>query len=247
VYTCAFVRHAGAVSASTRRVARTADFAVAVERSALGGLPAQLLDRLTEGAVVREVRAGETIHQGGIPPFFELVLAGLLRAFVIGPDGRTMTIRYCRACALMGTGTLFNPGTAAQGSLSAVVDSSVLAMRPAIVRNLAGNDVQVTNALLRESSARVAEYINELQASAMASVRQRVARHLLDLVSDQPHGGRFVVQVSQQALAEAVGTVRELVVRVLHDMREQGLVSTGRGQITLLDPERLAAETYRGW
>lgn len=215
--------------------------------SSLDGLPEVLLDRLTDGAAVRDVRAGTTIHQGGVPPFFELVVTGLLRAFVIGPDGRMMTIRYCRTGSLMGTGTLFNRGAAAQGSVSAVVDSRLLALRPAIVRELAESDVRVTSALLQESSARVAEYINELQASAMASVRQRVARHLLDLASDQQGGDRLVVRVTQQGLADAVGTVRELVVRVLHDMREQELVVTGRGQITLVDPERLAAETYRGW
>lgn len=223
------------------------ELALAVAHSSLDGLPAELLDRLTDGAAVRDVRAGTTIHQGAVPPFFELVIAGLCRAFVIGPDGRTMTIRYCRTGALMGTGTLFNRGAAAQGCVSAVVDSRLLAMRPAVVRELASRDIRVTSALLRESSARVADYINELQASAMASVRQRLARHLLDLASDQQTGERLVVRVTQQDLADAVGTVRELVVRVLHDLREEGLVGTGRGQVTLLDPERLAAEPYCGW
>jgi CRP/FNR family transcriptional regulator len=45
-------------------------------------------------------------------------------------------------------------------------------------------------------------------------------------------------------LADAVGSVREVVVRILHDLRDEGVVRTGRGNVQLLDPARLDAETY---
>lgn len=234
-----------AVGPKLGRALATGEVAAAVGGSSLAGMPDALLSRMLDGAVTREVRAGATIHQGGVPPFFELVTSGLFRAYVLGPDGRTMTVRYCRAGALMGTGTLFNRGTSAQGCVSAVVDSRLLAMSPTRVRDLANREIEVSQALLRETSARVAEYINELRASVMASVRERVARHLLDLAVEQQRDDRLVVLVSQQALASAVGTVREIVVRVLRDMREQGLVRTGRGEITILDPHGLLAQTYQ--
>ena len=158
-----------------------------------------------------------------------------------------MTIRYCRPGALMGTGTVFNEDRVARGAVSAVVDSQVFVFQPARIAEAARTDIRVTTALLRETSARVAEYINELQASGMASVRQRLARHLLDLASEQQRGHRLEVQASQEALAAAVGTVREIVVRILSDMRDEGLVATGRGVVQLLDPRRLDAETYRGY
>ena len=50
------------------------------------------------------------------------------------------------------------------------------------------------------------------------------------------------MSVSQQELAEAVGTVREVVVRVLRDLRTAGVVRTERGLIVVLDPARLIAE-----
>jgi hypothetical protein len=52
-------------------------------------------------------------------------------------------------------------------------------LSPETVRALAEHDIRVTRALLRETSARVAEYINELETSAFGSLRQRLARHLL--------------------------------------------------------------------
>lgn len=214
--------------------------AEAISVSSLRDLPRAALDLLCKDAVVREITAGSTTHWGGQPAFFEMVISGLLRGYLIAPDGRTMTIRYCRPGALMGTGTIFNVEQAAHAQLSAVTDSRVLVMRPDLVRELAGNDIRVTIALLRETSARVAEYIDELQLSAMASVRQRLTRHLLDLASDTQTGPRLVVQASQEKLAASVGTVREVVVRILADLRDQGLVRTSRGRVELLDPTRLA-------
>jgi CRP/FNR family cyclic AMP-dependent transcriptional regulator len=217
----------------------------AIGRSSLHGLNDDTVERLTAGAVVRDVAAGTTIHREGDPPFAELVIRGLIRAYVSAPNGRTMTIRYCRAGALMGTGTLFNQGTPrARGNLTALVDSQLLRLQPATIWALAENDIRVTRALLTETSARVAEYINELQTSAFASLRQRLARHLLDIAAEQQEGDRLVAHANQEELAGAVGTVREIVVRILRDMRSEGLVRTGRGGVELLEPTRLDAETY---
>ena len=217
----------------------------AIVQSAVGRLPCATIDDLTDGAVLRVVAAGSTTHRHGGGPFFQLVVDGLMRAYIAVPDGRTMTIRYCRRGALMGTGTLFNDsGPRARGQVSALVDSRLLVFDAAKVRTRADRDVEVARALLAEASARVAEYINELEASALASVRQRVARHLLDLAADHQRGTYLVAPATQQALADAIGSVREVVVRVLHDLRDEGVVRTGRGRVQLLDPARLEGETH---
>jgi CRP/FNR family transcriptional regulator len=99
-------------------------------------------------------------------------------------------------------------------------------------------------ALLKETSARVAEYISEIEASSFATIRQRLARHLLDLAAEQQVGTQLVARASQDQLGGAIGTVREVVVRILHDMRREGLVRTKRGRVELLDARRLDMETY---
>jgi CRP/FNR family transcriptional regulator len=218
---------------------------VAIASSSLHGLPSEVIRRLIDGALLREVPAGKTTHQEGDPPFAELVVRGLIRGYVSAPDGRTMSIRYCRPGALMGIATLFNQSTPrAHGNTTALVDSRILQLQPAAVRALAERDIRVTGALLRETSARVAEYIKEVEASSFATIRQRLARHLLDIAAEQQVGERLVAQANQEELAGAVGTVREVAVRILHDMRGEGLVLTSRGSVQLLDPARLDAETY---
>ena len=54
----------------------------------------------------------------------------------------------------------------------------------------------------------------------------------------------FALGSSQQALAEELGTVREVVVRTLRRFREQGLIEpVGRGRYRVRDADRLARMT----
>jgi len=72
----------------------------AIAASHLGGLPPQLMDRLLAQARRLEVSASAVIHREGEQiPHVEVVVDGLVRVYVTAPDGRTLTVRYCRAGA----------------------------------------------------------------------------------------------------------------------------------------------------
>ena len=57
--------------------------------------------------------------------------------------------------------------------------------------------------------------------------------------------GELHVLVSQRELADAVGTVREVVVRVLREFRAEELIRTERDRIVIVDPVQLSRE--HGW
>jgi CRP/FNR family transcriptional regulator len=217
------------------------DLRSAVSLSHLRDLPADVLDELMAGAVRLRIPASSVIHrEGDGAPHLELVISGIVRVFVSAPDGRTMTVRYCRQGALLGTMSLFTPGFTMPAAVQALVDAQLLTMSAAVARRAASRDVRVARAFLGEQSERAISFLYEVPGSAFATVRQRVARHLLDLASEGEPG--LTVSVSQQELANAVGTVREVVVRVLRDLRTAGVVRTERGLIVVLDPARLIAE-----
>jgi CRP/FNR family transcriptional regulator len=157
-----------------------------------------------------------------------------------------MTVRYARPGALLGVATLYAP-VARRFGIQALSDSELLAFRPAIVRASADRDPQVARALLTETSERVMSFVAEFSGQAFANVRQRIARHLLDLALDHQRPGELLAPISQQELADAVGTVREVVVRVLRELREVGVVQTGRDGIIIRDPERLSGIGSPSW
>lgn len=212
----------------------------AVASSHLGGVRSDVLEQLLEGAVQTVIPAGSVVHwEGEATTHLELVVSGALRVLVTSPDGRTLTIRYCRRGALLGAMSLFSPGFAMPATVEALVEARVLRTDPAAVRRLAGQP-DVAHALLLELSERAKGFLHEIPGNAFGSVRQRVVRHLLDLASDSgTNDGRLVARVSQQDLADAAGTAREVVVRVLRELREEGLVSTGREEIVLTAVDRL--------
>jgi CRP/FNR family cyclic AMP-dependent transcriptional regulator len=230
--------------ASTRVNAEIAGgVGAAIGASRLRNLPPDLIARLTAEARRVHIEAGGVIHpEGETEPHLELVTAGLVRACVSAPDGRTMTVRYCRPGALLGVATLFADATR-PGAVQALTHAELLRLRPVIVRSLATKDVRVACALLAETSDRVLAFVAELSGNAFASVRQRLARHLLDLAAEHQRGGDLIVHVTQQELADAIGTVREVVVRALRDLRQEGIVRTGNHGITILEPERLFGVT----
>jgi CRP/FNR family transcriptional regulator, cyclic AMP receptor protein len=65
----------------------------------------------------------------------------------------------------------------------------------------------------------------------------RVAYHLLELCTRQ--GEDLVVHATQDELARAVGSVREVVARTLKAFAQEGVIERGSQVIRLLDPARL--------
>lgn len=221
-------------------VASDASVRAALGASPLSGLPTTTLTGLFEGARRLRLPAAGFVRQEAQPgAHMELVVTGLVRGFLRGADGRTLTIRYARPGAVLGTVSLFDARYAMPGSTQALVSSSLVRFRPEVVLEALDRDPRLARALLEDLSARVQDYIAQIHQRAFASVRQRVARHLLDLASDRQRGPDLIAPVTQQDLADAVGSVREVIVRVLGDLRGEGTVATQRRGIVILAPERL--------
>ena len=222
----------------------------AVDASHLRDLPPDALDQLFADAVRTKLPAGAIAHrESASGPYLDLVVTGVIRVYITAPDGRTMTIRYCRSGELLGAMSLFLNDFSEPATKQALVDTELLKLSPDTVRRAADRDVRVARVLLTELSERARGFVGEIPGNAFATVRQRVARQLLDLVSarlfETGPSGELAVEITQQDLAAAAGTVREVVVRALRQLREAGAVRTERDRIVILDPTLLTMEL--GW
>lgn len=180
------------------------------------------------------------------PQFVGLILDGFLRVFVAAPSGRESTIRYVRPGDLLGVvAALSGPSATWVQSLS---DSRVWMLDPVRFRRTVQTELPIAWVMAEECARRVAGLVNEISGSAFATVRQRIAHHLLSLARSQTAPPFLVAQITQMDLASAAGSVREVTVRELRTLRDEGLVRPGRGGITILDPDRLqriAAEAFK--
>ena len=196
--------------------------------------------RLLADAVRVDVLVGSVLYRDREASRMGLVVAGLIRVYLTSSAGRQVTVRYAREADVLGTAvSVIGPIGV---SVQAITDSTLLIVNADRVRDLGHNDAGVAWAVAEEVARRLNEVLEAFAGTAFGSIRQRLARHLLDLAAERPRANLLLAPVSQQELADAVGSVREVVTRVLREMRDEGLVRTTRQGIVLLDPAGLSAQ-----
>jgi CRP-like cAMP-binding protein len=125
--------------------------------------------------------------------------------------------------------------------VQAVTDCTVLEFDAGVFSLCAATQISLANAINVELGRRLEDVYATIGDSAFGSIRQRVVRHLLALANDDVAGDFPVVAISQRHLADSVGSSREVVARLLAQMRTEGLIRTGPREIELLSVEQLAA------
>jgi CRP/FNR family transcriptional regulator len=136
-------------------------------------------------------------------------------------------------------------GGPANVDVQALAPSGLFRISARMLTAAARRDARVAWALAEELNRRLYETLQQTAINAFGSVRQRVAMHLLDLASAQQRSrGNLAAHVSQQEFADAVGSVREVVARVLRDFRVAGIVATAADRVVILDAARLHSETW---
>src|SRR5262245_27271931 len=214
-----------------------------LRRRCWASLTTATIESLIEGGRVTEFRAGHTVYAEADAEELAVVLGGLLRVYMRATDGRQVTVRYVRAGDLLGVPALV--GGPAPVFVQAIAAGSAFFFDIDHVRRAARNDASVAWLFAEESVRRLYDVLEELAGNAFASVRQRVARHLLDLAASRREAdGQLTAFVSQQDLANSVGSVREVVARVLAEFRAERLVRTSPGRVEILDPVRLSRELW---
>jgi CRP/FNR family cyclic AMP-dependent transcriptional regulator len=239
---------------ATRSVAvgvSPADPAVAraVALSVFDGLPSDVLAGLLAGCRDASVGQGYRFMGADHPDPYRtgLVVSGLLRMYVQSPDGRQVNIRYAGPGYFLGAATTVSRRSRVlvPAGVQAVTAARVLYLNQEYLRSAACADAAVAWALLEQMVQYQWDLIHLLAGAVFGSIRQRTAMHLLSLAAARSDGA-LVAAVTQQELADAVGTTREVVARALGELRAAGALATVRGGVLLRDPERLAAEANSG-
>jgi CRP/FNR family transcriptional regulator len=214
----------------------------AIPAGFLATLPVSAAARLLADAVRIDVPAGGTVYRDEERGRVIVVLHGLLRTYLSSPDGRQVTIRYTRNGEVVGLALVL--GGPAPITIQALTSASVVALRIDVLRSLLEADPAVARACAEELARQLFRAFDEIADQAFLSVRQRVARQLLDLAV-HTDDGTLVARVSQQELADAIASGREVVSRALHELQGAGLVSPTRSGIVVRDPVGLSDETSR--
>jgi CRP/FNR family transcriptional regulator, cyclic AMP receptor protein len=227
------------------------DLPPAIDEAACKGILArltpQMRSRLLSSGRLNVAPSGTLLYVAeDQPQFVGLILNGFLRVFVAATSGRESTIRYVRPGDLLGVVAALSGPSATW--VQTLADSQIWMLDPVEFRRAVQTELPIATVMAEECARRVAGLVNEIAGSAFATVRQRIAHHLLSLARSRPAPPFLVAHITQADLAGAAGSVREVTVRELRALKDEGLVRPVRGGIAILDPdrlERIAAELFK--
>jgi len=211
-------------------------------RGVCSPLPVELVEALLENGRAREFPSGQTMYAEADSAGLAIVLDGLVRVYMHAGDGRQVTVRYVRGGGLLGVPSLL--AGPAPVFVQSIADATVFVLDGNRVGRLARADGRLAWVLAQEAAYRLYDVLEELAGNTFGSVRQRVARHLLDLAAATASPGPLTARVNQQDLANSTGSVREVVARVLAELRAARLVRTSPGRVEILDPVRLSRQLW---
>ena len=198
----------------------------------LAQLPAGLLQRIVDAMQTLSVPSGATVFDEHQPcRGFPFVLEGAIRVVKLSASGRELPLYRVLAgesCIISSSCLLGHADYNARG-VSEGATTLALLPRPLF-------DEMLAEAVFRDFvfslfSVRIADLMQLVEEVAFRKLDQRLAALLL--------GKGRLVHATHQQLADELGSVREIVSRLLKGFAEQGLVRLGREQVEVLDPAGL--------
>jgi CRP/FNR family transcriptional regulator len=198
----------------------------------LARLPDPLVQSVVDALQTMEVPAGTAVFDEHQPcRGFPFVLAGAIRVVKTAANGRELPLYRVvpgESCIISSSCLL---GRADYNARGITEGPTTLALLPrALFEQLLAQPAfrDFVFALFAERMADLMQLVEEV---AFKKLDQRLAGLLL--------GKGRMVHATHQQLADELGSVREMVSRLLKGFAEQGLVHLGREQVELLDPAGL--------
>jgi CRP/FNR family transcriptional regulator len=198
-------------------------------------LSPERLDALLAVSVLRNVPEGTVLFEPNMPcTGFPLVLEGSVRVSKPAPSGRELVLYRVspgEGCILSGACLLGQNDYSARGVAES--DVTLLGVPSEQFQQLILHHEPFRRFVFDMYGARLAEVIEAVEEIAFRRLDQRLAQLLIQRGP--------VVKATHQNLADDLGTVREVVSRLLRGFEERGWVKLERERVTVVDPKALAA------
>ncbi len=191
-------------------------------------------------AVERRYEAGAILFTEGMTcEGLYLIGAGVVKIVKTTSSGREIMLALEAAPATVAEVPVFDGGPY-PASVAAVRDTVAYIIPKASLHRACREHPEIALKMLRVTGQRLRQLVMLLQAVTFGSVRQRVARQLMDWQAE--HGEEFALPLSHEELAMRIGTVREVVSRNLSRFQAEGLIVIERRRVRVLDAAGLRSE-----
>lgn len=187
---------------------------------------------LAQGLVSKNcARAAMALHKGQPVSGAYVVLAGRLRVFALAPNGTEATLYFIEPgeTCVLALNCLFND-LLYPAWVQAEAASRIALIPGPVYRKLFERETGIQNVTVEALSTLVFRLMSELELVHSSHHKQRLANFILMQASSDG-----VLRMTQQQLAQHLGTTREVIARLLQELVGKGCIETRRGAIAIKD------------
>ena len=209
-----------------------------------GDLEQRELDEVVQVSVPRRWERGEVVfREGDEGDTTYLLMSGAVLLTREHQDGRVVAIAELRGGDMFGELAMFR-GEKRSASAEAIEPTEAVALLAPDVQRLIKQNPDIAAKLLKALAERVSRTTERLLQQSFQTVAGRVASALLSQTAARKAergdvDGDVLIEATQAEIAGLSGTSRESASRFLATLERAGVVTLGRGKVTVHDPERL--------
>ena len=215
------------------------------ELELFAGLGAADIEAIGHATTMTHCTVGQRILSPDDPPDrIHIVKKGRVRVYRMTPDGKQLTLDIYERGTILGDMSLLGQDRLPEAYAETLGEAVICTITPDELRRLIERYPTIGVNVIRHLSRRLQVAERELEAMAYQRVGQRLAHRLVDL--SQRFGVKTVrgtlieARLTQQELADMIGTTRETLAHTLADFRRRGMLDTVAHQVVIRDAERLA-------
>jgi CRP/FNR family transcriptional regulator len=206
------------------------------------------LARVSEVAVPRRFPAGQVIfREGDQSDTCYVMRSGHARAVREHAGGRTISLAHFGPGDIFGELAMFDDERRS-ATVETLDEVEAIAILGADMRRLLREHPDIAAKIVISLGRRLREANERLTRQSFQTVQSRVAGVLADLVEQARAEGAgerdVLVRITQADIAQLAGSSRESASRFLAVLERAGIISQGRGRITVHDPDALGRYVY---
>ena len=187
----------------------------------------------------------QTIFREGEPGHsFYLILTGSVAIVRVVPDGRETILSILKERDFFGEMSVFDTAVRA-ASVRTLTDVEVGVIERADFLALIDHSPRIGRLLVIALSERLRAANKLIAATTSQDIRSRLASLLLNLMANFGEAGaagtRITLRLTNQEMANMIGTTRETVNRTLNRFWDERLIDMRTAHVVVTEPDRLRA------
>jgi CRP/FNR family transcriptional regulator, cyclic AMP receptor protein len=212
------------------------------------GLSKKDIARVAEVAVPRHFDAGEIVfREGDDSSTCYVVRSGLARAIREHSDGRSITLSNFGPGDIFGELAMFD-NERRSATVDTLEETEAIAILGGDMRRLMSDNPEIAVKLISALAQRLRATNERLARQSFQTVQSRVAAVLAQMVQaareDGAGEGDVLITSTQADLAQLAGSSRESASRFLAVLERAGVITQGRGKLTVHDARALEHYVY---